>query len=157
MQHNKTTNQGVITDVSKVPKKGRLLALDPGSKRIGVAVCDELQISVRRIGNIKRASWKKILADTISILADLDAVALIVGLPLNSDGSESEMSTLARRFARNYSLSLEIPVLLHDERVTTYQAKRNLWDAGKSEKTVREIIDAESAAVILEDFLSISR
>lgn len=82
-----------------------------------------------------------------------DAVALVMGLPLNSDGTESEMSTEARRLARNFSLSLEIPVVLHDERLTSYAARGRLWSTGAGEKRVRQRLDSEAAAIILEDFI----
>jgi len=78
-------------------------------------------------------------------------------LPFNFDGSESEMSTEARDMARKFFLSLDIPVILQDERTTTYQARRNLWDMGKSERDVRKLVDSEAAAIILEDFLSVRR
>ncbi len=157
MQHTKTPNRPEITDIRGFPSKGRLVALDPGTKKVGVAVCDELQLTVRRVKTIKRTSWKKLLSEVSSILEDFDAVGLIVGLPLNSDGSESEMSAEASDMARKFALSLSVPVTLQDERTTTYQARRNLWDRGKSEESVRELVDAEAAALILEDFLSMPR
>lgn len=157
MQHSKTPNNPEITDIRPVPGKGRLVALDPGTKKLGVAVCDALQLTVRRVKTVKRTSWKKLLIEISAILEEFDAVGLIVGLPLNSDGSESEMSAEARDMARKFRLSLSVPVILQDERTTTYQARRNLWDRGKDEQAVRRLVDAEAAALILEDFLSLSR
>ena len=63
------------------------------------------------------------------------------------------MSADARRIARNFSLSLDIPVFLQDERVSTYQARRNLWTLGTDENQMREKLDAEAAAIILSDFI----
>lgn len=146
-----------FTDTLRVPTTGRLVSLDPGTKRIGTAGTDELQKTVKRLRTIKRTSWKKLLLEVSSIINEYDAVALIVGLPYNFDGTESEMSAEARDMARKFSLSLKVPVLLQDERTTTYQARRNLWDLGKSEKAVKELVDCEAAAIILEDFLSMSR
>lgn len=130
------------------------MALDPGTKRIGVAVTDETQMVARPLKRIERTSWKKLLLATKSILAEYDAVALVIGLPLESDGSESEMSTEARRMAGNYSLSLELPVILQDERVSSYEAKGRLWEQGKDLAQSRDLVDSEAAVIILVDFLS---
>ena len=148
-------NQPDFTDIESVPAAGRLVALDPGTKRVGVAVSDKLQKTVKREKTIKRTSWKKLLLEVSLTIAGYDAVGLIVGLPFNFDGSESEMSAEARQMARKFGLSLDIPVILQDERTTTYQARRNLWDTGKNEKEVRRLVDSEAAAIILEDFLSL--
>jgi putative holliday junction resolvase len=153
VQEKETINQDDFLNVFSVPETGRLVALDPGSKKIGVAVSDELQITVRGLQTIERPSWKKLLLQIKEILADFDAVALIIGLPYNFDGTESEMSQESRRLARKFSLSLEIPVILQDERVTTYEARGRLWKQGVSEKEMRRRIDAEAAAIILSDFI----
>ncbi len=153
MQDKETTNQTEFTDVFRAPTGGRLLALDLGTKRIGVAVSDELQITTRAVCIIERKSWKKVLKQIVSLLDEFDAVGLVLGLPYNTDGSESEMSQEARRLARNFSLSLDVPVLLQDERVSTYDARGRLWKLGLSETEVRERLDSEAAAIILSDFI----
>jgi putative holliday junction resolvase len=153
VQEKETTNPSDFLDVFAVPQSGRLVALDLGTKRIGVAVSDELQFTVRPYKTIERTGWKKLLLQIKEILADFDAVGLIIGLPYNFDGSESEMSREARRLARNFSLSLEIPVILQDERVTSYEAKGRLWKEGVSDKEFRRRVDNEAAAIILSDFI----
>lgn len=153
MQEKETTNAPDFTDVSAAPEKGRIVALDIGMKRIGVAVSDELQITTRPFAVIKRTGWKKVLKETIAILENFDAVALVLGLPYNFDGSESEMSTEARRLARNFSLSLKIPVFMQDERVTSIDAKDLLYEQGYKDREILKRIDSEAAAVILSDFL----
>ena len=154
VQQKDTTNKSEFTDVSRAPAKGRILALDLGTKRIGVAVSDELQMTTRAVCVFERKSWKKVLKQIASFLAEFDAAALVIGLPLNTDGSESEMSQEARRLARNFSLSLTVPVFLQDERVTTYEARGRLWQQGMSEKQMRARLDGEAAAIILSDFLA---
>jgi putative Holliday junction resolvase len=129
------------------------MALDPGTAKVGVAVSDELQFTIKPVKIIQRGSWKKLLSEIRELLAVYDAKALIMGLPLNTDGSESEMSQEARRMARNFSLSLEIPVVLHDERLTSYAARGRLWSTGAGERKVRQRLDSEAAAIILEDFI----
>jgi putative Holliday junction resolvase len=155
VQEKETTNQTEFTDVFRAPTSGRLLALDLGMKRIGVAVSDELQITTRAVCVIERKSWKKVLKQIVSFLDEFDAVGLVLGLPYNTDGSESEMSREARRLARNFSLSLDVPVFLQDERVSSYAAKGFLWKSGLSEKEARKRVDGEAAAIILSDFISL--
>lgn len=132
-----------------------MLALDLGTKRIGVAVSDELQKTTRAVCIVERKSWKKVLKQIVSLLNEFDAVGLVLGLPYNTDGSESEMSQEARRLARNFSLSLDVPVFLQDERVTTYEARGHLWKLGLNEKEIRQRLDGEAAAIILSDFIEL--
>lgn len=155
MQDKETPNPERFTEPRAVPAPGRIVALDLGTKWIGVAVTDETQTIATPVRTIERQSWKKTLVVVKDILAQFDAVALVIGLPLNTDGSESEMSAEARRIARNFSLSLGITVILQDERVTSYEARRRLWERGVSIELTKSLVDAEAAAIILSDFLSI--
>ncbi len=154
VQQKETTNHDEFTELTDVPATGRILALDPGTKRVGVAICDELRFTTRPLELIERQSWKKLLAQVKIILAEYDAKALVIGLPLESDGDESIMSGTARDMARKFSLSLDVPVYLQDERVTSYAAKSNLWSRGVGVKESRRLVDSEAAAIILSDFLS---
>lgn len=153
MQHKNTTNKTDFTDIFDAPKEGRLLSLDLGTKKVGIAVSDELQFTVRGVCTIPRTGWKKFLKEIITYLEKYDAKALVLGLPYNFDGTESEMSNEARRLARNFSLSIDRPVYLHDERVSTYEARGNLWELGLNNKKVQKRLDSEAAAIILEDFI----
>jgi putative Holliday junction resolvase len=154
VQQNKTTNPDELADLSSVPPDGRMIAIDPGTKRCGIAVCDELRVTTRALPAMTRKSWKKLLLSIKDLVSEFDAKALVIGLPLNTDGTESSMSAEARRLARNFSLSLDIPVFLQDERVTSYEAKARLWQEGKSLRETRKLVDSEAAAIILADFLS---
>ncbi len=153
MQQKETAKPPDLTELSGVPASGRVVALDPGTKRIGVAVCDELRTVARPLPVIQRSSWKKVLLQIRDILAEYDAVVLVVGLPYNFDGTESEMTVEAREMARKLSLSLTIPVRLQDERATTYEARGRLWKAGLSGSEMRALVDGEAATIILTDFL----
>lgn len=154
MQDTETFNNPDISGLSTPEKQGRLLALDIGVKRVGVAACDELRITVRALPAIQRKSWKELLLQVKNLVSDLDAVGLVLGLPVNMDGTESENSADARRMARNFGLSIDIPVFLHDERLTSVAAEENLRDRGVRDKDRKSLIDSEAAAVILEDYLS---
>lgn len=152
-QEKERTNRAVLTDVFDVPPTGRIVAIDPGTKRCGVAVCDERRVTTRPLPVIQRTSWKKLLLSIRGTVSEFDAKALVIGLPLESDGSESQMSHEARRLAGNFSLSLNIPVFLQDERVTSYEAKGRLWQRGLGPKAMRTAVDSEAASIILADFL----
>lgn len=154
MQQKDITNDLGLADVSRIPPPGRIIALDPGTKRVGIAVCDELRVTTRPLPVITRTSWKKLLLEVQNIVAEFDAKALVIGLPLESDGNESKMSFEARDMARKFTLSLTIPVFLVDERVTSYEAKGRLWQQGVGLADTRKLVDSEAAAIILEDFLS---
>lgn len=153
MQEKETFNPAIFTDFSSRPKSGRIIALDLGSKRVGVAVCDETQTVIRHVKTLERKGWKLFLKQIIELIADFDAKALVLGLPLETDGNESEMSLEARRLARNFSLSIDIPVFLQDERLSSFEAKGRLWEMGFDNEKVYASVDAEAAAIILEDFL----
>jgi putative holliday junction resolvase len=133
---------------------GRLLALDLGEKRVGVAVSDELRLTVRPLPFLRRTSWKKLLAAVAQLLQSYDAQALVIGLPLNLDGTEGEAAVTARRLARNFQLSLPAPVYLQDERLTSREAEDSLRAAGHPGAELRELVDSEAAAIILRDFIA---
>ena len=155
MQDNQITNSPNISDISSLTSEGRIIALDIGTKKVGVAVCDERQIAIRPLPVVLRRSWKELLKRIAAFIEEFDAVALVLGLPYNFDGSESEMSAEARRLARNFSLSLSIPVFLQDERLTSKSAQQNLFDRGFTMEEIYKRIDSEAATIILSDFLAL--
>jgi putative Holliday junction resolvase len=151
VQEEETINPPDFSEISP----GRILALDLGTKWVGIAVCDEMQITVRPVCVIERRSWKELLRKISAFIEEFDAVALVLGLPYNFDGSESEMSQEARRLYRNFSLSLRIPVYLQDERLTSMAADKLLREQRLGEKEIRKKIDSNAAAFILNDFLGL--
>ena len=153
MQEKETTNPDVLADVFDVPTAGRIVGIDPGTKRCGIAICDELRITTRPLPFIERTNWKKLLSNIKQIVSEYDAKAIVIGLPLESDGTESDMSREAREMARKFRLSLDIPVFLQDERSTSYEAKSRLWDQGHTLRETRKLVDSEAASIILGDFL----
>jgi putative Holliday junction resolvase len=153
VQDDQPTKNNESDPISKLPDEGRIIALDPGTKRIGVAVCDELRITTRPLPMIARTSWKTSLKKIEDLLAELDAVAVVVGLPYNFDGSDTHMTSEAANIARKLRLSLPVPVFQQDERATSYEAKGRLWAQGADDRQVRDSVDSEAAAIILADFL----
>jgi putative Holliday junction resolvase len=133
---------------------GRLLALDLGEKRVGAAVSDELWITVRPLPFIRRTNWKQLLVAVADLVQGFDAQALVIGLPLKLDGTESEAAMEARRLAGNFELSLKVPVYLQDERLTSREAEEALRTGGLSGDELRKMVDGEAAAIILRDFIA---
>ncbi len=134
--------------------RGRVLGLDLGQKRVGVAVTDELRITVRPLPPISRTSWKRLLRDVAALISDFDAQSLVIGLPLNLDGTESAAAQSARRQARNFELSLNLPVFLQDERLTSIEVETDLRGEGFDRNEVKERVDSAAAALILRDYLA---
>jgi len=132
---------------------GRLLALDLGEKRTGAAITDEMRLTVRLLPALHQTNWKELLRAVSVIVRRFDAKGLVIGLPLNFDGTESTASQKARKRAKDFELSLNLPVFLQDERLSSRAAEENLRSAGYAEKEIRELVDSHSAAIILNDFL----
>ncbi len=134
--------------------KGRLLALDLGTRRVGVAVCDELRVTIQPLPALARTNWKKLLRQISDLRHSFDAQGVVIGLPLNLDGTEGEAAREARRIARNLALSLAVPVHLQDERLTSRAAEESLREAGVRGRELTARLDSEAAALILRDFIA---
>lgn len=152
--HSSQTREAV-GDVTTTP--GRLMAIDLGAKRVGVAMSDELLMTVTPLERIERRSWKDLLRRVAALIDDYDARALVIGLPLSLDGTESDAAQEAKRLAENFRKSLSVPVYLQDERLTTAAAESELRSRGVRANEVEKRIDSESAAIILRDFIAEQR
>ena len=133
---------------------GPILALDLGEKLVGVAVSDERLITTTPLAPLKRSNWKQLLRDVESLVTRFDAKALVIGLPLRLDGTCGDAADDISRLAGNFSKSLEIPVYLQDERLTSFAAREKLLSEGYSESEISKLIDGEAAALILRDFIT---
>ena len=153
MQRKETIKPLEIADLSACPRAGRILAIDPGTKRVGLAVSDPDQLIATPVKTLARTSWKSLLSDIKETVSQFDAVAVVVGLPLGFEGGEIPMTVEASDLARKLSLSLDIPVFLQDERVSSYEARGRLWKRSGSTEDLRSEVDSEAASVILSDFL----
>jgi putative pre-16S rRNA nuclease len=142
----------VIDDQSNI--FGPILALDLGEKLVGVAVSDERLITMKRLEPLKRANWKQLLQDVRHLLERFDAKTIVVGLPLRMDGTDGDAATNVRRLALNLAKSVEQPVYLQDERLTSFEAMENLKAEGLKADEIPGLIDGEAAAMILRDFLN---
>ena len=140
-------------DKASMKSAGRLLAIDLGAKRVGVAVCDELRITVKPLPAIARRSWKDLLRRIATLIESYEVHGLVVGLPLRLDGVEGSAASDARSLASKFERSLDIPIYLQDERLTTFAAASDLRSAARSEDEIEREIDSEAAALILRDFI----
>ena len=143
-------------DIAHPRKKlsGPILALDLGQKRIGVAVSDELLISITRLNPLRRSSWKQLLGDVCALILRFDAQTLVIGLPLRMNGTSGSAALNVRRMADKFARSLQIPVFLEDERLTSAEAEQHLRAEGHKRKEISALVDSESAAIILGDFIA---
>jgi putative Holliday junction resolvase len=131
----------------------RYLGVDVGRARIGLALADDVLRTARPLRAVARRDEAATLADIAASAREYEVERLVVGLPLNMDGSEGPSARHARAFADRLSAALGIPAVLHDERLSTFEAETRLRDQGFSGKDRRSRVDAEAAAVILQGWL----
>ena len=132
---------------------GPVLALDLGQKLVGAAISDERLVTTKPLPPLKRSNWKKLLQDVRQLIERFDAQMIVVGLPLRLDGTDGDAAKDVRRLAANLAKSIELPVYLQDERLTSFAATANLKAAGVKAGDIPALVDGEAAAMILRDFL----
>jgi putative Holliday junction resolvase len=129
---------------------GPLMAVDPGSKTLGIAVCDAARTVVTPVTTIQRVKFTQ---DAEALLALYDArkcAALIVGLPLHMDGGDGKRAQSSRSFATNLLRLRDLPIVYQDERLSTFAATEYLIEAGVKPSLRKSMVDAQAAAVILQ-------
>lgn len=139
-----------LIDLLSMPKIGALIGIDPGSKTLGIAASDTLRMIASPVTVIKRVKLAKDLDALFTLYDERACVGLIIGLPLNMDGSEGPRAQSARALARNILKVRDIPIALQDERLSSAQAERAMLEADLSRARRAEIIDASAASVILQ-------
>jgi putative Holliday junction resolvase len=131
----------------------RLLGLDLGEKTIGLALSDTTQAVGTPFKTLKRGKFKTDAAILVGLIAEHHIGGLIIGLPLNMDGSEGPSVQSARAFARNFAGLCDCPVVLVDERLSTAAVTRTLLDADTSRRHRASVVDKMAAAYILQGAL----
>jgi len=134
---------------ASLPEGGRLLGLDVGTKTIGTALCDAGWTIATAASLVRRGKFAQDLAALQALAAAQHAAGLVIGLPLNLDGSDSPRTQSIRAFARNLA-PLGLPVLLWDERWSTQAVTRTLIEADASRARRAELVDKMAAAYILQ-------
>jgi len=137
---------------SALPDGGALMGLDPGTKTIGVALCDAGWRFATAGKTIQRRKFAADKAELAALIASRSVKGLVIGLPLHMDGSESPRSQAARAMARNLA-DLGLPILLWDERWSTQAAERAMIEQDFSRARRAERIDSHAAALILQGAL----
>ena len=135
----------------------RALALDLGTKRIGIAVSDALGITVRPVETIRRSGIARDIARLKQVVEELEAEAIVIGLPLRMDNTVGDAARSALTFAELLRTELALPVFTEDERLTSYEAEQIMVEKNYSRKQRRERSDEFAAMIILRDFLSRTR
>jgi len=136
-----------------LPARGALLGIDPGEKTIGIAVCDAGWRIASPLLGLKKAKFKENGAAIAKLCADNAVAGLVIGLPLNMDGTSGPKAQAARAFARNLAGILDLPILLWDERLSTVAVTRAMIEADTSRRKRAEIVDKVAAAYILQGAL----
>ena len=140
-----------VTDLFDLPTTGPLIGIDPGSKTLGIAACDAGRLIASPVETIQKG--RKLGPALDRLFAIIDArktVGLVIGLPLNMDGSEGPRTQSARALARNIIARRDIPIAFQDERLSSAEAERAMIAGDLSRARRAELIDASAAAIILQ-------
>jgi putative Holliday junction resolvase len=135
----------------------RVLAIDLGSKNIGIAISDALGLTVRPLETIRRSSDEKDITRLKLLVDDLEAEAIVVGLPLRMDGKIGDAAAAAIRFAEKLRARVDVTVATQDERLTSYEADQIMSERGFSRSKRRARSDEFAAMIILRDYLAATK
>lgn len=131
----------------------RLLGFDLGEKTIGLALSDTSRSVATPMQTLPRGKFSADAAVVERIILQHGVGGLVVGLPLNMDGSDGPSAQSARAFARNFAARVDIPILLQDERLSTVAVTRTLIDSDASRRRRSQVVDKMAAAYILQGAL----
>jgi putative Holliday junction resolvase len=140
-----------------MPSPGRVLGLDLGDVRIGVAVSDPDRTVAVAVGTIHVGRPPGELRAIAGLVEEHGAVLIVLGDPLSMDGTRGARAALAEGFAAALGAIVTVPVVLHDERLTTVEAERRLREAGVKGRGRRAVVDATAAQLILQSWLDAHR
>ncbi len=138
---------------SRLARGQRLLGLDLGTKTIGLALSDASLVVATPYDTIKRKKFTKDAEQLIEIIKKENVGGLVVGLPVNMDGSEGPRAQSTRQFVRNLEGLIDLPTAFWDERLSTQAVTRTLLEADASRKRRAEVVDKMAASFILQGLL----
>ena len=154
----KTYNILTIEEFKKnIDNNSRLLGIDPGKKNIGIAICDENKVVATPLKIIKKNKFQILLKEIQEIIKENNIKGVVIGNPINMDGSFGKASQSATSFAKNLSISITIPIVLWDERLSSEGSFKITRDLGSNVTDRVKKLDKNAAAFILQgaiDFLS---
>lgn len=131
----------------------RILGLDYGSRRIGVAICDELGVTVQGVSTIVRKNREADLAAIDNLVRRHGVERIVIGYPLRLDGSEGIQCEKINRFARRLEMRFSLPVIRWDETLSTKEAEELLRQRGVRWEKRKEVVDRVAASIILQGYL----
>ncbi len=131
----------------------RVLAIDPGSKRVGLAVSDESAVIAQPLEQVAAEPADSLVARLAAVAARVGATELVVGLPKRMDGSGGPEAAAARRLGDALRVATRLPVTMVDERLSSVSAERSLLETGMRRRRRREVRDQVAAAIILQTYL----
>lgn len=131
----------------------RVLALDPGERRIGVAISDELKMIAQPLEFISAQPFNTFLERLKELLRTKEVELVVVGMPRNMDGSYGESAQKVKEFVMVLKEAITIPVKTWDERLTTVQAQRLLRESSVKKRKHRQRVDQSAAAILLQSYL----
>jgi putative Holliday junction resolvase len=134
-------------------KSGRILALDYGRKRVGAAVCDEMGIAVRPVPSLPNEGRGEVVSLIRKLVEQHEIGSLVVGLPVNMDGTTGDSADQARKFMKVLRSQLRLPLTEVDERLTTVEAEALWKEMGPRQRKRYRSVDSLAAALILQRFL----
>ena len=134
-------------------REARLLGLDVGTKTIGLALSDVTRSIATPYHTVRRTKFTEDAKVIQEAVKEHEVGALVIGLPINLDGSEGPRAQSTRAFARNLAALIAVPMVFWDERLSTAAVKRHLIEAGASRKRRAQVIDRMAAAYILQGAL----
>jgi putative Holliday junction resolvase len=132
---------------------GRILGIDYGTKRIGLAVSDPMQILATPYKTLPNTNQKKVLSELVNIIQEKDVSAIIVGMPYHMNGRSGDKVNRVRKFIKHLNDMVNIQIITWDERWSTTSAHKSLLERQKSPSKERHIIDQIAASFILQNFL----
>jgi len=132
---------------------GRVMALDVGERRIGVALSDPTRVLASPLTTLKGQPRARAIEQIAALVRDYEVAELVVGLPLTLSGEVGPQAHAVQQFAEELGRSLSVPLHLFDERLTTVAAERMMLDLGMKPEQRKARIDEVAASIILQDFL----
>ncbi|MEP0070748.1 Holliday junction resolvase RuvX [Pyruvatibacter sp.] len=145
--------EDAVEFAAALPPIGGLLGLDLGTKTIGIATSDPDRRIASPVKTLKRGKFTVGLAELRELINERQTAGLVMGLPINMDGTSGPRAQSSRTFGRNLSRELDLPVLLWDERLSTAAVERELISIDTSRRRRAEVIDAMAANFILQGAL----
>lgn len=153
MAQDKPTAAEPSNPLDALPPRGKLLGLDLGTRTIGVAISDSLRYSATPLETIRRVKFTLDAERIVHLVAANQVAGIVLGLPLNMDGSEGPRAQSTRAFARNLGGKLAVPIVFWDERLSTSAVTRTLIEADVSRARRAEVVDKLAASYILQGAL----